>query len=54
MLSPAGALVEAFARADLLVVGAHRPGHPPGARPGRITHAVLQHAQSPVAVVPRR
>ncbi|MFF4603237.1 universal stress protein [Streptomyces sp. NPDC001339] len=52
--SPAGALVEASARADLLVVGAHRPGRPPGARLGRITHADSQHAHCPVAVVPHR
>jgi nucleotide-binding universal stress UspA family protein len=52
--SPAGALVEASAHADLLVVGGHRPAHQVGASLGRVTHAVLHHAHCPVAVIPCR
>ncbi|GAU69809.1 hypothetical protein SSP35_14_01430 [Streptomyces sp. NBRC 110611] len=51
--SPAGALVEASAHAGLLVVGGHKPTRPVGAPLGRVTHAVLHHAQCPVAVIPR-
>jgi nucleotide-binding universal stress UspA family protein len=51
--TPAGALVEASFGADLLVVGVRRPGHPVGAPLGRVTHAVLHHADCPVAVIPR-
>ncbi|MFF3890084.1 universal stress protein [Streptomyces sp. NPDC001914] len=50
--SPAGALVDASAHADLLVVGARRPTHAPGAPLGHVVHAVLHHAHCPVAVVP--
>ncbi|MEU4849133.1 universal stress protein [Streptomyces gilvosporeus] len=50
--SPAGALVEASAHADLLVV-ARKPRQPVGAALGRVTHAVLHHAHCPVAVIPR-
>ncbi|MFF4568210.1 universal stress protein [Streptomyces sp. NPDC001410] len=51
--SPAGALVAASLDADLVVVGARRPAHHVGRSLGRVTHAVLQHAHCPVAVVPR-
>ncbi|MFE1248622.1 universal stress protein [Streptomyces sp. NPDC058735] len=51
--SPAGELVAASLRAELVVVGAHRPAHHMGRALGRVTHAVLQHAHGPVAVVPR-
>ncbi|MFF4541903.1 universal stress protein [Streptomyces aureus] len=50
--SPAGALVDASAHADLVVVGARRAAHVPGAPLGRVVHAVLHHAHCPVAVVP--
>ncbi|MFB7242041.1 universal stress protein UspA [Streptomyces populi] len=50
--SPAGALVDASAHADLVVVGARRPAHVPGAPLGHVVHAVLHHAHCPVAVVP--
>ncbi len=51
--SSAGALVAASLRADLVVVGARRPAHRVGRYLGPVTHAVLQHAHCPVAVVPR-
>ncbi|WP_377273867.1 universal stress protein [Peterkaempfera sp. SMS 1(5)a] len=51
--SPAGTLVHAAARAGLLVVGARRPHSRVGLRIGRVTHAVLHHADCPVVVVPR-
>ncbi|MEN1890789.1 universal stress protein [Streptomyces mirabilis] len=51
--SPAGALVAASLRADLVVSGTRRPAHHVGRSLGRVTHAVLQHAHCPVAVVPR-
>ncbi|MFF8537949.1 universal stress protein [Streptomyces sp. NPDC015532] len=50
--SPAGALVDASAHADLVVVGARRSAHAPGAPLGHVVHAVLHHAHCPVAVVP--
>jgi nucleotide-binding universal stress UspA family protein len=50
--STAGALVDASAHADLVVVGARRAEHVPGARLGHVVHAVLHHAHCPVAVVP--
>ncbi|AEW98071.1 MULTISPECIES: universal stress protein [Streptomycetaceae] len=50
----AAALVDASARADLLVVAAHRPRTPTGLRLGPVAHAVLHHARCPVAVVPDR
>ncbi|MCQ6553678.1 universal stress protein [Streptomyces sp. C10-9-1] len=48
-----GALVEASAHADLLVMGSHRRKLPVG-RPslGRVAHSVLHHAHCPVEVVP--
>ncbi|WP_405915378.1 universal stress protein [Streptomyces sp. NBC_00728] len=50
--SPAGALVDASAHADLVVVGARRPAHALGTPLGRVVHAVLHHAHCPVAVFP--
>jgi nucleotide-binding universal stress UspA family protein len=50
--SPAGVLVEASARAGLLVVGRRPPRGPLGLRLGTVSHAVLHHASCPVAVVP--
>ncbi|MET9903670.1 universal stress protein [Streptomyces sp. NPDC006446] len=50
--SPAGALVDASAHVDLVVVGARRPTHRLGTPLGRVVHAVLHHAHCPVAVVP--
>jgi nucleotide-binding universal stress UspA family protein len=50
--SPAGALVDASAHADLVVVGARRPVHGLGTPLGRVVHAVLHHAHCPVVVVP--
>ncbi|MFJ1608605.1 universal stress protein [Streptomyces sp. NPDC088253] len=49
--SPAGALVDASAQADLVVIGARRAAHVPGTPLGRVAHAVLHHAHCPVAVV---
>jgi nucleotide-binding universal stress UspA family protein len=46
---PADRLVEASARAELLVVGAHRHGH--GGRIGSVGHGVIHHADCPVAIV---
>ncbi|MQS16247.1 universal stress protein [Streptomyces kaniharaensis] len=51
--SGAAALVDACADADLVVVGRRRrPQHHGGMRLGPVAHAVLHHAQPPVAVVP--
>ncbi|MEV6020182.1 MULTISPECIES: universal stress protein [unclassified Streptomyces] len=50
--SQAGALVDASAHADLVVVGARRPARALSAPLGRVVHAVLHHAHCPVAVVP--
>ncbi|GGN88257.1 universal stress protein [Streptomyces albiflavescens] len=52
---PAGKiLVRRSAAADLVVVGARpRTGHV-GLQLGRVSHALLHHAQCPVAVVPQR
>ena len=48
---PGRALVGLSARADLVVLGRHRPdGLLPG--PGAVRHAVLNHAHGPVATVP--
>jgi nucleotide-binding universal stress UspA family protein len=46
------ALVDASADADLLVVGALRRYDHFGLQLGRVTHALLHHAECPVAVVP--
>ncbi|MBV6701224.1 universal stress protein [Kitasatospora aureofaciens] len=51
-LGAARALVEASARASLVVVGRRRRTVELGPRLGRVAHAVLHHAQAPVAVVP--
>ncbi|MFD8217880.1 universal stress protein [Streptomyces sp. NPDC059697] len=50
--SVAGALVDATAHADLLVIGARRPAHRIGAPLGHVAHAVLHHAHCPVVMVP--
>ncbi|NJQ00204.1 universal stress protein [Streptomyces zingiberis] len=48
-------LLDASRSAALLVVGAHgRADHGAGLRLGKVTHAVLRHAECPVAVVPVR
>jgi len=48
---PGRALVGLSARADLVVLGRHRPDGPlPG--PGAVRHAVLNHAHGPVVTVP--
>ncbi|MFD9560811.1 universal stress protein [Streptomyces sp. NPDC059994] len=48
----AARLVEAAADAALLVVGRRLHGHGGLAHIGPVTHAVLHHARTPVAVVP--
>jgi nucleotide-binding universal stress UspA family protein len=50
--SPARALIHAAVGTALLVVGTRRPHSRLGLRLGRVTHAVLHHADCPVAVVP--
>lgn len=47
-------LLARSAAADLLVIGAHRRHGRLGPRLGRVEHAVLHHADCPVAVVPQR
>ncbi|MEH0416758.1 universal stress protein [Streptomyces sp. B21-083] len=47
------ALLDAAAKADLLVVGARRRQGHPGLQLGLINHALLHHAPCPVAVVPQ-
>lgn len=49
---PAARLVEAAADAALLVVGRRMRGHGGLVHIGPVTHAVLHHARTPVAVVP--
>ena len=50
--SPAAALVDASAWADLVVVGRRlRPHHPAGGL-GPVAHAVIHHSQAAIAVVP--
>ncbi|MCY0944535.1 universal stress protein [Streptomyces antarcticus] len=46
-------LTERSAAADLLIVGARRPGGPIGMELGRVAHRALHHALCPVAVVPQ-
>lgn len=46
------ALVRAASSASLLVVGHRLTDRPVGPRTGPVTHAVIQHAGCPVAVVP--
>ncbi|WKX06472.1 universal stress protein [Streptomyces sp. NL15-2K] len=50
--SPAAALVQASARADLVVIPRHPAEGRFGLRLGSVVHAVLHHASCPVAVVP--
>lgn len=52
--SPAAALVEASARAGLVVLPRHPVEGRLGLRLGSVVHAVLHHASCPVAVVPVR
>ncbi|GAB2940266.1 universal stress protein [Streptomyces sundarbansensis] len=47
-------LVERSAAADLLIVGARRPGSFIGLELGRVAHRALHHAACPVVVVPDR
>lgn len=52
---PAGKiLVDRSAAADLVIVGARRRTGHFGLQLGRVSHALLHHAQCPVAVVPQR
>ncbi|WP_030239005.1 universal stress protein [Streptomyces sp. NRRL S-350] len=51
-LGAARGLVEAAATAALVVVGRRRRAGEFGPRLGRVAHAVLHHAEAPVAVVP--
>lgn len=52
---PAGkVLVDRSAAADLVIVGARRRTGHLGLQLGRVSHALLHHAQCPVAVVPER
>ncbi|GGV32178.1 universal stress protein [Streptomyces spectabilis] len=46
-------LLDASARADLLVVGAQRRRGPYGLQLGRVAHMLLHHSACPVAVVPQ-
>ncbi|MFH8475949.1 universal stress protein [Streptomyces sp. NPDC018000] len=46
-------LVQRSAAADLIIVGARRPRGPLGLPLGRVAHALLHHADCPVAVIPR-
>lgn len=48
---PARTLADYSARADLVVIGRHQAAHATGAV-GGIQHAMLTHAQGPVAVIP--
>ena len=47
-------LVDRSAAADLVIVGARRRTSAFGFQLGRVSHALLHHAQCPVAVVPQR
>ncbi|MFF8729257.1 universal stress protein [Streptomyces sp. NPDC015171] len=47
-------LVNRSAVADLVIIGAHHGTGPFGLQLGRVGRTLLQHAQCPVAVVPRR
>ncbi|MEV0538101.1 universal stress protein [Kitasatospora sp. NPDC050463] len=50
--SGAGVVVDASRNAALVVVGRRRRRHHLGLRLGPVAHAVIHHAQAPVAVVP--
>lgn len=50
--TPSRALVEASQNAAMVVVGARQRRGPVGMALGRVNHAVLHHAHSPVAIVP--
>ncbi|WP_262287215.1 universal stress protein [Micromonospora sp. MA102] len=52
--SPAAALVAESADAQLVVVGAHGRGSLGGLLLGSVSHAVLHHARSPLAIVRHR
>jgi nucleotide-binding universal stress UspA family protein len=52
--SPAKALVEASENASLVVVGARRRHGIVGMALGRVNHAVLHHARSPIVIVPEQ
>lgn len=49
---PVEKLIECSARADLLVVGAAHHGAGPFGSVGSVSHGVIHHADSPVAIVP--
>jgi nucleotide-binding universal stress UspA family protein len=49
---PARLLVEAASQASLLVVGRRNRRSRIGTHLGPVTHAVMHHARTPVAVVP--
>ncbi|MEU6238969.1 universal stress protein [Kitasatospora sp. NPDC047058] len=50
--SGAGAVVDPATGAALVVIGRRRRAHHVGLRLGPVAHAVIHHAQAPVAVVP--
>ncbi|MFI1380389.1 universal stress protein [Embleya sp. NPDC020886] len=52
--TPTHALIAASADAELLVLAAHRPTGRFGPNLGRVVHALLHHAKSPVLLVPIR
>lgn len=52
--SPAKALVEASEQASMVVVGARRRHGIAGMALGRVNHAVLHHARSPIVIVPEQ
>ncbi|GAA1222216.1 hypothetical protein GCM10009665_10550 [Kitasatospora nipponensis] len=52
--SAAQSVLDAGRDADLIVVGRRERGRELGPRLGSVAHAVLHHADSPVAVIPHR